>query len=103
MNNIEHLQAKLHNSAFRHELKQNTNQCLRDFGIDVGDTEYKVVENTKDITYIAMPDAVNISTDELDNLQAAATAGSATTASTVGCICGSFSSASSLGTAGSAS
>ena len=105
MNDLQHLQVKLHDSTFRDELKKLNKKCLAELGCDIDSgIEYRIIENTKETTYIIMPSQSTQSFDmNLEQIQAAGSASSGSTLGSFGTLCGTVSTGATAGTAACAS
>ncbi len=89
----------LYDSDFRKKLIANPKLMLQEINKEI---EVNVVKNTRNTTYIVMPN--NFSQADLENIQAAAcasTIGTAGSASTLGSVCTTLGSTTTIGSVGS--
>jgi hypothetical protein len=104
MNNID--TTKLYDKQFRNRLLSDPMKYAGELGYEaVEGVEFKVVKNTKNTIYISFG-GVKFKNGSLTGIQAAgesSTAGSLGTATTAACFTSTLTSASSVGTAGTAS
>ena len=90
---------KLYDKDFRRELMENPKEVVLELGLKLeNDVEIKVVENTKNNYYIAIPLVTkDIAITELENLDAAGSFSSVGSFGSVGGSASSFATASSYG------
>lgn len=57
-------------AAYKERFLKNPNAMLKDAGFPVGDKNFRVVENTADVSYIVLPEKPSdeLDDDELDNV-----------------------------------
>ena len=91
---------KLYDFEFQQKLSADPDKYARELGFDGKGVEFKVVRNTKNLTYIAVETSTQDLLNDIDNIQAAgsSTVSSAGSASSIGTVTSSVSSGSSAAT-----
>ena len=89
--------------AFKQRLLSDPAAVLKEQGIDVAPgVEVRVVENTENVVYLALPPQPKegLSDEQLDQVAGGTTIGTAGTLGSIGCVCGTGGTVFSAGTAG---
>ena len=89
--------------AFKQRLLSDPAAVLKEQGIDVGPgVEVRVVENTENVVYLALPPqpSEGLSDEQLDQVAGGTTLGTVGSVGSMGTICGSLACAGTAGTVG---